>query len=165
MDLCAVRMSPEPHKHKQKNKLGKLAAGLPVSKSRFRCHSIEKKASSSEVNVRLRGVEEMFTSTFPYFMTYMKLFSLKRAKMLYIPRAFAQVHFPGERADIVLRNLEGNTWNVVCVINRNRHYFSKGWPAFIQDNKLGTGDVCVFELLFNMEFQVTIFHSPETLIA
>ncbi|KAL3722457.1 hypothetical protein ACJRO7_034776 [Eucalyptus globulus] len=164
MDLRAIITSSEPRKRKQKKKLGKLTRGFPVSRSRFRCCSIEKNASSSEVNVRLRAVEEkMFASKFPYFMTYMKMFSLEKAKMLYIPRAFAQAHCPLERADIVLRNLEGNTWHVVCVINKNRHFFSGGWPAFIQDNKLGTGDICVFELISSKEFRVTIFRSPKTL--
>ncbi|XP_030523008.1 B3 domain-containing protein Os01g0723500-like [Rhodamnia argentea] len=167
MDLCAVRMSSEPRKHKRRNKLGKLTAGLSVSKSTFRCHSIEKQKNAShfEVNARVRAIEEMLTSTFPYFMTYMKMFSLRQAKMLYIPRAFAQVHMPREWEDVVLRNLEGNTWNVVCLENDNRRFFSGGWSAFIEDNKLATGDVCLFERLSNKEFLVTIFQSPETLTA
>lgn len=80
MDVRAIRMSSKSCTHKQKNKLGKLS--LSVSKSTFRCHSIKKNASRSEVNARVRAIEEMLTSTFPKFMTYMKMFSLKQAKML-----------------------------------------------------------------------------------
>ncbi|KAF8009610.1 hypothetical protein BT93_J0580 [Corymbia citriodora subsp. variegata] len=157
VDLRAVATSSKPRKHKQKKKPGKLAAGLPLSKSRFWCPSIEKNTSRSEVNARLKAVEETFTSKFAYFMTNMKMFCIEKLKMQYIPRAFDRVDFPWERADIVLR--------FVCVINKNRHFFSGGWPAFIQDNKLGTIDVCVFELLSNKEFRVTIFRWPETLTA
>ncbi|XP_056160970.1 B3 domain-containing protein Os01g0723500-like [Syzygium oleosum] len=133
MDLPVVRMSSQPRKHKQKNKqrrvkAGKPAAGFPVSKSIFKCHSVEKNASQSE----------------------------------YIPGAFAQVHIPWEMVNVVLRNQEGKTWEVVCMKNRDRHHFSAGWSAFVRDNKLGPGDVCVFELLPNKDFLVTIFRSPET---
>ncbi|KAI3441350.1 uncharacterized protein J3R85_002629 [Psidium guajava] len=165
MDVRAARMSSESRKHKQKSKHGKLTAGLSVSKSTFRCHSIKKNASCSEVKARVRAIEEILISTFPNFTAYMKMSSLKQAKVLYIPRAFAQVHMPREWEGVVLRNLEGNTWNVVCIENDNRRLFSGGWSAFTKDNKLGIGDVCLFELLSSKEFLVTIFRSPETLTA
>ncbi|KAK3412462.1 hypothetical protein EUGRSUZ_I01211 [Eucalyptus grandis] len=166
-DLPDVRMSSDPGKHKNKNKqrqvkAEKIAPHFPICRSRLRCRHLEKNASTSEENARLEAVKETFTSDFPFFMSYMRRSTVEKAKLLPVPSKFAKEHFLWRRTNIVLRDAEGQTWKVAHHCNGKRHYFSRGWRAFLYDNELKIGDVCIFEVRNKKEVQVHIYRLPGT---
>lgn len=57
--------------------------------------------------------------------------------------------------DIILHTLDGKTWSA----RLSNNSICKGWRAFVLDNNLEFGDVCVFELIRGTEnsFKVVIY--------
>ena len=52
---------------------------------------------------------------------------------------------------IELQDTDGNKWKVRCIRRKLRVLLSKGWLNFVTDNSLLVGDVCVFELLKDVQ--------------
>ncbi|KAF8405108.1 hypothetical protein HHK36_010006 [Tetracentron sinense] len=82
-------------------------------------------------------------------------------KLLYIyniPFCFAKRYFKGLQ-NVTLRVLDGRTWPVWCTYRNKNAKIYRGWKAYVQDNYLEEGDVCVFELIKrkHVELKVTIF--------
>ncbi|XP_026446934.1 B3 domain-containing transcription factor VRN1-like [Papaver somniferum] len=114
-------------------------------------------------DAKLKMSAESFTSIHPYFktelarkkMTQMKVY---RGFMLHLPREFSKKYLPSTNAEIILRNPSGKYFTVNFRNNKgNRHYFSGGWSAFVRENKLSKGSICIFELVGKSEFSVHIF--------
>lgn len=71
-----------------------------------------------------------------------------------------------ERGEIKFHICSGKVWTVRYRIRvRRRRVDAKvrGWRAFVVDNDLVVGDVCIFELiraLKSVSFKITIFRAP-----
>jgi len=65
----------------------------------------------------------------------------------YIPLKFARMYFMGNSGNLVLRVPGKGSWPVKCIMLRKDAKVTCGWKAFVLDNKLKVGDVCVFEML------------------
>lgn len=74
-----------------------------------------------------------------------------------VPTLFARYHLPRCTTKIVLRNSEDQSWEVKYVRKVKTHMLSLGWGAFVDDNKLKIGDICIFELLAEKEIRVHVF--------
>ena len=77
--------------------------------------------------------------------------------MQHIPTSFSRAHLKKIKTRMALRNLQGETWEVNCIPSRGKHNLSGGWVAFAHGNNLKVGDICIFELVGENEFQVNIF--------
>lgn len=59
----------------------------------------------------------------------------------------------------MLRNLKGQSWVVNSIPTtrvQTSHTFCGGWLAFVRDNNLDLGDICIFELVHKCELRVRI---------
>lgn len=68
-------------------------------------------------------------------------------------------HLPSCRTKIVLRNFKGECWTVNSIPTmkvQTLHTLCGGWMAFVRDNNIQMGDVCIFELVGKSEMRVHI---------
>nr|GMD93703.1 B3 domain-containing protein Os01g0723500-like isoform X1 [Ipomoea batatas] len=100
-----------------------------------------------------------FTSSFPNFTKVMKRFNVSGSFTLNVPYQFATEHLPKCKVKIMLRNLKGQSWVVNSIPTtrvQTSHTFCGGWLAFVRDNNLDLGDICIFELVHKGELRVRI---------
>lgn len=84
-----------------------------------------------------------------------------------IPYQFATEYLPNCRTEIVLRNLKGKCWTVNSIPTtkvQTLHTFCGGWMAFVRDNDIQMGDICIFELVGKQEMRVHISSNGERTI-
>ncbi|KAF4393159.1 hypothetical protein G4B88_001893 [Cannabis sativa] len=108
-----------------------------------------------------------FKSSRPFFKVVMRPYCV-RGSMMNLPSSFAKEYLEARatcsNAILKLPNGCGRTWSVLCKFKVYNHEvissrFQAGWPAFVKDNNLKLGDVCVFVLLedITFTFEVVIF--------
>ncbi|XVE69981.1 hypothetical protein DITRI_Ditri10aG0034900 [Diplodiscus trichospermus] len=100
-----------------------------------------------------------FTSAFPNFVRIMKKFNVSGSYTLKIPYKFSKAYLPYCKTEVVLCNLQGKCWTVNSVPDskgRTVHTFCGGWMAFVRDNDIKMGDICIFELVNRCEMRVHI---------
>lgn len=76
-----------------------------------------------------------------------------------IPFQFSMDHLPKCKVQIVLRNINGDTWVVNSIPTtkvQTSHTFCGGWLSFVRENNINLGDICIFELVRECELQVHI---------
>uniref|UniRef100_A0A803MRH9 TF-B3 domain-containing protein n=1 Tax=Chenopodium quinoa TaxID=63459 RepID=A0A803MRH9_CHEQI len=115
-------------------------------------HSMNMQPAVGEVSDALS-----FTSPFPSFMKVMMNSNVGGSFTLNVPSKFAAAHLPSYKAELVLRNLKGDSWNVVSAHYGNSTKFCGGWMSFARMNDVKVGDICVFELLDERLLQVRVF--------
>ncbi|XP_071733253.1 B3 domain-containing protein Os11g0197600-like [Rutidosis leptorrhynchoides] len=102
---------------------------------------------------------ESFVTSFPYFVRVMKKFNVGGSYTLKIPYRFSMEHLPSCRTEITLHNLKGECWTVNSIPTfkvQTLHTFCGGWMAFVRDNDLKMGDICIFELIGTCEMRVHV---------
>lgn len=102
---------------------------------------------------------ESFITSFPYFVRVMKKFNVGGSYTLKIPYQFSMEHLPSCRTEIMLHNLKGECWTVNSIPTfkvQTLHTFCGGWMAFVRDNGIQMGDICIFELIGRCEMRVHI---------
>lgn len=131
-----------------------LQSIVPKGNSEARC-MLTLSASEAE------GLARSFTSCYPNFTKTMKRFNVSGSYTLNIPYQFSMAHFPKCKVKIVLRNLKGESWTVNSVPTikvHMSHTFCGGWMAFVRDNNINMGDICIFELVGKCELCVYILN-------
>ncbi|MQM08711.1 hypothetical protein Taro_041567 [Colocasia esculenta] len=103
---------------------------------------------------------QSFTSTFPFFISCMKVSSVYKVFLLMVPSSFAKAHLPRSRIDLLLEDPAGRAWPVRYIPD-GESKLSGGWIAFAYGNNLEEGDLCVFELVRPLELRVHIFRVVE----
>ncbi|CAO2817812.1 unnamed protein product [Amaranthus hypochondriacus] len=123
----------------------------------------------NQVDLQVRHTTEMqptpeksrdflsFTSPYPSFTKVIMSSNVSGSCALAVPRKFAADYLPSSRSEVVLRNLNGASWNVTLVRYGLQPKFCSGWKSFAQMNNVKVGDMCVFELLEERVFQVRVF--------
>ncbi|PIN16088.1 hypothetical protein CDL12_11265 [Handroanthus impetiginosus] len=102
---------------------------------------------------------QYFVSSYPHFVRVMKKFNISGSYTLKIPYQFSMEHMPNCKTEIVLRNLNGQCWTVNSIPTikvQTLHTFCGGWMAFVRDNDIQMGDICIFELVGKCEMRVHI---------
>ncbi|XP_017243497.1 B3 domain-containing protein Os01g0723500 isoform X2 [Daucus carota subsp. sativus] len=102
---------------------------------------------------------ESFLSNLPHFVRIMKKFNISGSFTMKVPCKFSMEHLPSCRTEIVLRNIKGDCWTVNSVPTmkvQTLHTFCGGWMAFVRDNDIQMGDICIFELIGKCEMRVHI---------
>lgn len=77
-----------------------------------------------------------------------------------VPYQFSMEYLPKCKTEIVLRNLKGVSWTVNSVPTtrvHTSHTFCGGWLAFVRNNEIKMGDICIFELVGKCEMCVHLF--------
>ncbi|KZV45208.1 hypothetical protein F511_11808 [Dorcoceras hygrometricum] len=100
-----------------------------------------------------------FVSSFPHFVRIMKKFNASGSYTLKIPYQFSVENLPNFKTKIILRNLNGQCWTVNSIPTtrvRTLHTFCGGWMAFVRDNDIQIGDICIFELTGKCEMRVHV---------
>lgn len=76
-----------------------------------------------------------------------------------IPYQFSMEHLPNCKIKVTLHNLKGERWTVNSVPTtrvHTSHTLCGGWMAFVRDNNIMVGDICIFELVNECELRVRI---------
>ncbi|MBA0770146.1 hypothetical protein Gotri_018818 [Gossypium trilobum] len=120
-----------------------------------------------EMKVREKALQRAlaFTSENPFFVVVLRP-SYVQSHALCISNDFTRKHFKTTLTNIgiALRLSNGKSWPVEyhqrSIGNPNAR-ICNGWRAFVNDNKLKVGDVCVFELVSDTQisFKVIIFQA------
>ncbi|XP_059312733.1 B3 domain-containing protein LOC_Os12g40080-like isoform X1 [Lycium ferocissimum] len=95
-----------------------------------------------------------FKSNNPFIISFMRSLYVSHSFSLSIPKKFAKRHFLNRR-NLVLSVTGKGSWSVKCTLGAKNAKIS--WKAFVLDNKLKTGDACVFEVIEPFSMNVTIF--------
>ncbi|XP_031387049.1 B3 domain-containing transcription factor VRN1-like [Punica granatum] len=125
----------------------------------------------------LRGKEKLkaleraksFKSSNPYFPVVMQPYYVHRSYSVYVPGNFLQRYMGQQKnGQMKLHVSGGKTWTVTYRISAYRSQIRgkiyNGWKAFVVDNSIVLGDICVFELirgLRNVSFKISIFRAPQ----
>ncbi|KAE8680923.1 hypothetical protein F3Y22_tig00111366pilonHSYRG00370 [Hibiscus syriacus] len=87
----------------------------------------------------------------PVFMVVMRPSSVSNGYQMAIPLDFAREFLTKNKCNLTLCNSAGKTWPVTYYVNagnkKRRAQLYGGWQAFVQHNRLGVGDICVFEAI------------------
>lgn len=100
-----------------------------------------------------------FTSGFPNFVRIMRKFNVSGSYTLKIPHQFSAAYLPNCKTEVILCNLQGRCWTVNSLPDskgRAVHTFCGGWMAFVRDNNIKIGDICMFELVGKCQMRVQI---------
>ncbi|XVF17764.1 hypothetical protein REPUB_Repub10bG0151900 [Reevesia pubescens] len=92
-----------------------------------------------------------FKSANPFFTVVMQPSYVLTSGSLSIPYQFAKRYFK-KNGEVILRVSDGRTWIVnykrkVCSLSAKAIFHSHSWRAFVLDNNLKVGDICVFKLI------------------
>ncbi|MCD7472242.1 hypothetical protein HAX54_013268 [Datura stramonium] len=88
-----------------------------------------------------------FKSENPFVICFMHASYISRPHSLSIPLKFARKYFRQNSGNLELRVPGRGSWPVKCIFLRKEAKVTSGWKAFVLDNKLKSGDVCVFEVI------------------
>lgn len=75
----------------------------------------------------------------------------------HIPYQFAKRFFSETHKEVVLQVMGGRSCSVSYWLGKTRASFQYGWRAFLQENHLVLGDVCVFELIKDKKNSMRVF--------
>ncbi|KAF7810929.1 B3 domain-containing transcription factor VRN1-like isoform X2 [Senna tora] len=133
---------------------------------RFRFYesaSARKRTVTAEERERAVNAAKAFEPPNPFCRVVLRPSYLYRGCIMYLPSCFAEKHLNEVSGFIKLQTSDGRQWPVRCLYRGGRAKLSQGWFEFAQDNNLGEGDVCVFELLRmrDVVLKVTIFQVLE----
>lgn len=81
-----------------------------------------------------------------------------------LPSAFRDKHLPKRSCMVDLQDPEGRSWKVRYVCSGYTKIFSAGLSSFVRINDLKVGDVCIFELVGELKFEVHIFRPNKQLM-
>ncbi|KAK8674022.1 hypothetical protein V6N13_112328 [Hibiscus sabdariffa] len=149
-NLRKVEMSP-----------GQLNAQGSVKAEAFSCAqqlTAIRKAHAVQIASAFKGTEN------PVFVVVMQPAYVCNAHKMYIPSDFARKFLKVHKCNIILCNSAGKTWPVQYRCNPGykdpKAYILGGWQAFVADNHLGVGDICIFELIKHPEVLMKVVIYP-----
>ncbi|KAM5578668.1 B3 domain-containing transcription factor VRN1-like [Rosa sericea] len=103
---------------------------------------------------------DAFISENPHFKIVLQP-SYVQQSYLRFPVKFFKRNVIKDAGNVTLRVSNGKTWSVKFKYEKSRARLKHGWLAFVKDNSLKVGDVCVFVLIkdINLLFQVEFFRA------
>ncbi|KAJ6419592.1 hypothetical protein OIU84_029660 [Salix udensis] len=134
--------------------------------ARFRFYesaSARKRTVTAEERERAMNAAKAYAPDNPYCRVVLRPSYLYRGCIMYLPSGFAEKNLNGLSGFMKLQLPDGKQWPVRCLYRGGRAKFSQGWYEFTQENNLGEGDVCIFELLKSRDvvLKVTVFRVLE----
>ncbi|XP_039025975.1 B3 domain-containing protein Os11g0197600-like [Hibiscus syriacus] len=93
----------------------------------------------------------------PVFMVVMRPSSVSNGYQMFVPSDFARKFLAMQRCNLTLCNSSGKTWPAKYYGNSDKYRAANiygGWRAFVKDNHLRVGDICVFELIKHPESEI-----------
>ncbi|XP_060192862.1 uncharacterized protein LOC132622293 [Lycium barbarum] len=106
-----------------------------------------------------------FKSNNPFVIYFMQPSYVSKPYTLFICFSFAWKYFREKCGNLVLRVPSRGSWSVKYDLRTSKSTIRFCWKAFVLDNKLKIGDVCVFELIKGSQpfLDVTIFRAAESI--
>nr|GMD58678.1 B3 domain-containing transcription factor VRN1-like [Ipomoea batatas] len=104
-----------------------------------------------------------FKSKNPFHISVMYPSYVSSENRLNIPLAFAKKHFLDQSSNDFMLVSGGRSWPAKCTRN-GQHARIYGWKAFVVDNKLKVGDVCILEIMKCQKLtiiNIIVFHADE----
>ncbi|KAK4360673.1 hypothetical protein RND71_019625 [Anisodus tanguticus] len=97
----------------------------------------------------------------PFIISFMQPSYVFTTFNLSMPLKFARKYFLENDGNLVLRIPGRGSWSVKCTFGTVNAKVHSGWRAFVLENKLKVGDVCVFEVIKGAQLfvDVTIFRA------
>ncbi|KAF4390223.1 hypothetical protein F8388_019878, partial [Cannabis sativa] len=145
------------------NKSDKVCGESPVPRKFIRNQEFSRKAKA-EAFQRAKD----FKSEDPFFIVAMQpsFVGSKSKYCMGVPSFFAKTYLiSSSPQDVILKVQDGGTWCVKYHVRplgvSSKATIESGWKAFVQDNNLKVGDVCVFVLRKSsgvILFEVVILH-------
>ncbi|XP_060959595.1 B3 domain-containing protein Os03g0620400 isoform X4 [Cannabis sativa] len=145
------------------NKSDKVCGESPVPRKFIRNQEFSRK-EKAEAFQRAKD----FKSEDPFFIVAMQpsFVGSKSKYCMGVPSFFAKTYLiSSSPQDVILKVQDGGTWCVKYHVRplgvSSKATIESGWKAFVQDNNLKVGDVCVFVLRKSsgvILFEVVIFH-------
>ncbi|KAK4781535.1 hypothetical protein SAY86_016436 [Trapa natans] len=91
-------------------------------------------------------------------LEFFKFFlEIQSHEQLRIPRAYHKHIRVSLPRVFHLSDLRGSIWNVSLIKLDDELYFAHGWPKFVRDHSLETGDLLIFSCVNELRFKVHIF--------
>lgn len=104
-------------------------------------------STNYEGKAKALALAKVSKSKNPSFILTVLTSYLNRTSHVDIRRRFAKRYMRSKQNFIVLLQVKGKTWPVMCLASLDRCRFGGGWLQFAEGNSLSIGDVCVFELV------------------
>ncbi|XP_057965090.1 B3 domain-containing transcription factor VRN1 isoform X2 [Malania oleifera] len=126
------------------------------------CSALRRSLTSKDGCNAVRAAR-MFKPKNPFVKVILKPSYINKGNM-HVPSTFAGKYLSEVVDFIKLQVSDGRQWHVRCIHKRGIvNKLSKGWSAFVLENGLEEGDVCVFELIKTKEvaLKVAIFRAVE----
>ncbi|KAG6663231.1 B3 domain-containing transcription factor VRN1-like isoform X1 [Carya illinoinensis] len=123
------------------------------SPTRRQSHISKRQQWTARDKARALERASSFKSENPFLMVVMwpshvcKNSNLVSFEFQAVPDSFLKSRYMKERRRIVMLQVGDESWPVTVLTTSARVTMSGGWSTFARDNKLQTGDVCVFELI------------------
>ncbi|XP_069150461.1 B3 domain-containing protein REM19-like [Solanum lycopersicum] len=125
-------------------------------------YDVRKTVMDKEKAIAYQRAKATFKSKNPFFISFMHPSYISRSSNhLCIMLRFARTYIPENCSNIMLRVAGRGSWPVTYSTGKAQAKISIGWEAFVLDNKLKVGDVCVFEVIKGTQIfmNVTIFRA------
>ncbi|XBI84862.1 hypothetical protein VPH35_093084 [Triticum aestivum] len=117
------------------------------------------KLTSAQKKVVKQKVQSIHSEN-PIFVAVMRKYNVASEFFLIFSKYYAKKYL-GEERHMYLQ-LQGKKWEVQFRENSCGKRLGSGWKQFVKDNKLKTGDICLFELLSNERtMKVHIIHAND----
>ncbi|TMW82331.1 hypothetical protein EJD97_006228 [Solanum chilense] len=125
-------------------------------------YDVRKTVMDKEKALAYQRAKATFKSKNPFFISFMHPSYISRSSNhLCIKLRFARTYIPENCSNIMLRVAGRGSWPVTYSTGKAQAKIGIGWGAFVLDNQLKVGDVCVFEVIKGTQIfmNVTIFRA------
>lgn len=127
--------------------------------SEKRGHGRADQITKNLLKAQEQRVAESYKTEHPFFVRSMRKYNIHRSLLLNIPAWFTIQHLSSYRSKtkVAILNLEGHHWAVNFINKRgNQSCLSVGWASFVHDNHIKEGDICIFELVGELQMHVQL---------
>ncbi|KAK6932009.1 B3 DNA binding domain [Dillenia turbinata] len=129
----------------------------PSEKSGSEDDVADQSGSSKAQASKLDSIIASFGTNVPYFIHRMKIYNVKRARVLNLPIGFSRkcsLERTRPRSIVTLTNMEGDSWDIRVICRGSQVSLSQGWGNFVVDNGIEEGDTCIFRFAGPCKLQV-----------
>ncbi|KAH0696573.1 hypothetical protein KY289_014055 [Solanum tuberosum] len=128
-------------------------------------YDVRRTVMDKEKAIAYQRAKANFNSKNPFFISFMHHSYISRSSNhLCIKLRFARTYIPENCSNIMLRVAGRGSWPVTYYKGPTQAKIGIGWGAFVLDNQLKLGDICVFEVIKGTQIfmDVTIFRTARS---
>ncbi|PHT89522.1 hypothetical protein T459_04635 [Capsicum annuum] len=135
--------------------------GCRIHKQQSKCVYDQNKTVMDKESSTAYQKAKAFKSKNPFIISFMQPSYVSTPFNLSIALKFARKYFLENDGNLVLHVPGRGSWSVICTIGSGNAKVHSGWKAFVLENELKVGDVCIFEVIKGAQLfvDVKIFHA------